>query len=52
MSRAVPIRTTKSACVPKFFIVLMRLFPFWKDMRPVARTLPHEVAVMGGSGGG
>src|SRR5256884_9160041 len=34
--------------VPKFFIVLMRLFPFWKDMRAVAHTLPYDAAVMGG----
>jgi len=34
--------------VPKFFIVLMRLFPFWKDMRAVAHTLLYDAAVMGG----
>ena len=34
--------------VPGFFIMVMRLFPFWKDMRAVAHTLPYDAAVMGG----
>jgi pimeloyl-ACP methyl ester carboxylesterase len=34
--------------VPRFFVALMRLFPFWKDMRAVAHTLPYDAAVMNG----
>jgi pimeloyl-ACP methyl ester carboxylesterase len=34
--------------VPGFFVALMRLFPFWKQMRTVAHTLPYDAAVMGG----
>jgi pimeloyl-ACP methyl ester carboxylesterase len=34
--------------VPGFFIALMRLFPFWKQMRAAAHTLPYDAAVMAG----
>lgn len=34
--------------VPRFFVALMRLFPFWKDMRAAAHTLPYDAAIMGG----
>jgi pimeloyl-ACP methyl ester carboxylesterase len=33
--------------VPRFFVALMRFFPFWKDMRTVAHTLPYDAAIMG-----
>jgi pimeloyl-ACP methyl ester carboxylesterase len=32
--------------VPKFFVALMRLFPFWKQMRAAAHTLPYDAAIM------
>jgi pimeloyl-ACP methyl ester carboxylesterase len=34
--------------VPRFFVGLMRFFPFWKDMRAVAHTLPYDAAIMNG----
>lgn len=34
--------------VPRFAVAIMRLFPFWKQMRAVAHTLPYDAAVMGG----
>lgn len=34
--------------VPGFFVVLMRLMPFWKKAVAVAHTLPYDAAVMGG----
>lgn len=36
--------------VPGFVLVIMRLMPFWKDMRAVAHTLPYDAAVMDGFG--
>ncbi len=36
--------------VPRFFVALMRLFPFWKDMRAAAHTLPYDAAIMGAFG--
>jgi len=33
--------------VPRFAVAIMRLFPFWKDMRAVAHTLPYDAAIMG-----
>jgi pimeloyl-ACP methyl ester carboxylesterase len=36
--------------VPGFVLVIMRLMPFWKDMRAVAHTLPYDAAVMNGFG--
>lgn len=33
--------------VPRFVVPLMRLFPFWKDMRATAHTLPYDAAIMG-----
>jgi pimeloyl-ACP methyl ester carboxylesterase len=33
--------------LPRFAVALMRLFPFWKDMRSTAHTLPYDAAVMG-----
>lgn len=33
--------------VPRFFVGLMRLFPFWKQMRSAAHTLPYDAEVMG-----
>ncbi len=33
--------------VPAFFIRIMRLFSFWKDMRATAHTLPYDAAIMG-----
>ena len=33
--------------VPRFAVAIMRLFPFWKDMRGVAHTLPYDAAIMG-----
>jgi pimeloyl-ACP methyl ester carboxylesterase len=32
--------------VPRFFVGLMRLFPFWKQMRASAHTLPYDAAIM------
>ncbi len=32
---------------PGFAIFMMRIMPFWKNLRAVANTLPYEVAVMG-----
>jgi pimeloyl-ACP methyl ester carboxylesterase len=34
--------------VPGLVVAIMRLFPFWKDMRAAAHTLPYDAAVMGG----
>ena len=34
--------------VPGWVVAIMRLFPFWKDMRAAAHTLPYDAAVMGG----
>jgi pimeloyl-ACP methyl ester carboxylesterase len=34
--------------VPGFLVRLMRLFPFWKQMRSAAHTLPYDAEVMGG----
>ena len=34
--------------VPGFILAVMRLFPFWKDLRSVAHTLPYDAAVMAG----
>jgi len=34
--------------VPGFAVKIMRLFPFWKDLRAVAHTLPYDAAVMAG----
>ena len=34
--------------VPRFFVPLMRLMPFWKDARTVAHTLPYDAAIMDG----
>ncbi|MGH7678296.1 MAG: alpha/beta fold hydrolase, partial [Gemmatimonadaceae bacterium] len=34
--------------VPRLFVALMRLFPFWKQMRAAAHTLPYDAAVMDG----
>jgi pimeloyl-ACP methyl ester carboxylesterase len=36
--------------VPGVMVALMRLFPFWKDMRAVAHTLPYDAAIMNGFG--
>ena len=36
--------------VPGFALAVMRLFPFWKDLRAVAHTLPYDAAVMAGFG--
>ena len=33
--------------VPRFAVAIMRMFPFWKDMRSVAHTLPYDAAIMG-----
>ena len=33
--------------VPRWAVALMRLFPFWKNMRSTAHTLPYDAAVMG-----
>jgi pimeloyl-ACP methyl ester carboxylesterase len=33
--------------VPRFLVPLMRLFPFWKQMRATAHTLPYDAAIMG-----
>lgn len=33
--------------VPRFVVPIMRLFPFWKDMRATAHTLPYDAAIMG-----
>ena len=33
--------------VPRFAVAIMRLFPFWKEMRSVAHTLPYDAAIMG-----
>lgn len=33
--------------VPRFAVSIMRLFPFWKDMRASAHTLPYDAAIMG-----
>jgi pimeloyl-ACP methyl ester carboxylesterase len=32
--------------VPRFAVAIMRLFPFWKQFRAVAHTLPYDAAVM------
>jgi pimeloyl-ACP methyl ester carboxylesterase len=32
--------------VPAFFLFIMRIMPFWKDLRRVAHTLPYDAAVM------
>lgn len=32
--------------VPRFFVALMRLFPFWKQMVATAHTLPYDAAIM------
>lgn len=34
--------------VPGFAVRIMRIFPFWKDLRVVAHTLPYDAAVMAG----
>lgn len=34
--------------VPRFAVRIMRLFPFWKDLRSTAHTLPYDAAVMAG----
>lgn len=34
--------------VPGFFLFIMRLMPFWKDLRRTAHTLPYDAAVMNG----
>lgn len=34
--------------VPRLAVRIMRLFPFWKDLRAVAHTLPYDAAVMAG----
>lgn len=34
--------------MPAFAVRIMRLFPFWKDLRAVAHTLPYDAAVMAG----
>lgn len=34
--------------VPALAVAIMRLFPFWKDLRAVAHTLPYDAAVMAG----
>ena len=36
--------------VPAAMLFVMRLLPFWKDMRAVAHTLPYDAAVMNGFG--
>lgn len=36
--------------VPGFVLVIMRLLPFWKDLRAAAHTLPYDAAVMDGFG--
>jgi pimeloyl-ACP methyl ester carboxylesterase len=33
--------------VPGFFVALMRLFPFWKQLRSSAHTLPYDAEIMG-----
>ena len=33
--------------LPRFAVAIMRLFPFWNEMRAVAHTLPYDAAVMG-----
>lgn len=38
----------KTVGVPGFAVAIMRLFPFWKDLRAVAHTLPYDAAVMAG----
>jgi pimeloyl-ACP methyl ester carboxylesterase len=38
----------RSVGVPRFFVAIMSLFPFWKQMRSVAHTLPYDAAVMDG----
>jgi pimeloyl-ACP methyl ester carboxylesterase len=34
--------------VPGWMMRIMRLFPFWKDLRVVAHTLPYDAAIMAG----
>lgn len=34
--------------VPAFFLLLMRIMPFWKGLRRAAHTLPYDAAVMNG----
>jgi pimeloyl-ACP methyl ester carboxylesterase len=34
--------------VPALFLALMRIMPFWKDLRRVAHTLPYDAAAMNG----
>ena len=34
--------------VPGIALAIMRLFPFWKDLRAAAHTLPYDAAVMAG----
>ena len=34
--------------VPGIMLAVMRILPFWKDMRAVAHTLPYDAAVMNG----
>lgn len=36
----------KTVGVPGFMVAVMPLFPFWKDARAVAHTLPYDGAVM------
>lgn len=33
--------------MPRFMVTMMRLFPGWKKMTTMARTLPYDLAVMG-----
>lgn len=37
----------RSVGVPAFFVSLMRLFPFWKQLRSSAHTLPYDAEIMG-----
>jgi pimeloyl-ACP methyl ester carboxylesterase len=32
--------------VPAFFLAIMRIMPFWKNLRTVAHTLPYDAAAM------
>ena len=46
-SAAVHYFMTKGMGAPAPIVMLMRLAPFWKDLKAVAHTLPHDHAVMG-----
>jgi pimeloyl-ACP methyl ester carboxylesterase len=51
-SAAVKHYMTKAMGVPRPIVALMRVAPFWRNLKAVAHTLPYDWAVMGDTLGG